>query len=63
MNENNETNTIKDAQINIEHDIYLENRQQQDLRSEPSKGYTYVSMVGWIDRRERLRRKDDPFNF
>jgi hypothetical protein len=37
----------------------FENRQKQERRTEPSEGYTYISIVGWIDRRERLRRKDD----
>jgi hypothetical protein len=63
LDENRETSNIKDAQFNNEHGIYLENRHVQDRRSESSKGFAYISMVGWVDRRERLRRKDDPFNF
>ena len=35
-----------------------ENR-QDDRRKEASVGFAYISMVGWIDRREKSRRKDD----
>jgi hypothetical protein len=63
LNEKKEMNNIKDTQFNIEHGICLENRHEKDRRREPSEGFTYISTVGWIDRRERLRRKDDPFNF
>jgi len=38
----------------------IEKRSGQERRREPSCGYTCISMVGWICRRERLRRKDDP---
>ena len=44
-------------------DTLVENRWKENRRREPSEGYTYISTVGWIDRRERLRRKDDPYNF
>lgn len=37
-------------------------RRNDDRRKEPCEGYTYVSMVGWICRREQSRRKDDPFS-
>ncbi len=63
MNENKETDNTKDAQLNLEQDLYSENRWEEDRRSEPGEGFTYISTVGWIDRRERLRRKDDPFIF
>jgi hypothetical protein len=32
-------------------------------RRKASNGYTYVSMVGWMDRREKRRRCDDKFVF
>lgn len=35
------------------------NRRQADRRIEKSRGYTYISMVGWMDRREKKRRRDD----
>jgi hypothetical protein len=63
MNEHKETNITKDAQINFEQDLYFENRWKEDRRTEAGEGFTYISTVGWIDRRERLRRKDDPMNF
>ena len=30
-----------------------------DRRKVPSKGFTFISVVGWICRRERCRRRDD----
>jgi hypothetical protein len=62
MIENKGTNNTKDAQRNLEHSHYFENRLEEDRRRVPNDGFTYITMVGWIDRRERLRRKDDPYN-
>lgn len=63
MNNDKETNdTLIDQHI-IGPDIHLERRNEQDRRNESSKGFTYITTVGWIDRRERIRRKDDPFIF
>lgn len=39
-----------------------EKREDQRRRKE-SEGYTYISTVGWICRRENSRRKDDEFMF
>ena len=58
---NQEINNTKNAQFNFE--LSRLNRWKEDRRREPSEGYTYISTVGWIDRRERLRRKADPYNF
>ena len=33
----------------------------EDRRRQPSQGYTYITMVGWICRRECKRRQEDPF--
>lgn len=63
MNENKETNSISDALINLGQGLHVGNQREQDRRSEPNEGYTYISSVGWIDRRERLRREDDPNKF
>ena len=63
MNANKETNIAKDAQLTFEQDPHFDNRWEEDRRREPGEGFTYISTVGWIDRRERLRRKDDPINF
>ncbi|MGD8835060.1 MAG: hypothetical protein PVJ19_08975 [Desulfobacteraceae bacterium] len=63
MNENNETNHNNDALVNLEQGFYDINQRSQDRRSSPSEGFTYISSVGWIDRREKLRRDDDPCQF
>jgi hypothetical protein len=63
MNENKETNDTIDDQHNPGMGIHLENRQEQDRRNEPGKGFAYITTVGWIDRREKTRRKDDPFDY
>ena len=34
-----------------------------DRRQETGKGYTYITTVGWICRREKTRRKDDYFMY
>jgi hypothetical protein len=39
------------------------NRRQSERRTHESKGYTYISMVGWMDRREKIRREDDASSF
>ena len=48
-----------DAQLNFEHEVEFLDRRDQDRRKDPCEGYTYVSTVGWICRREQSRRKDD----
>jgi hypothetical protein len=35
-----------------------ENQREDDRRKEACQGFTYVSTVGWICRREGIRRKD-----
>ena len=35
------------------------NRRHAERRVCDSKGYCYISMVGWMDRREKKRRHDD----
>ncbi|XPS84173.1 uncharacterized protein Dvar_21910 [Desulfosarcina variabilis str. Montpellier] len=42
---------------------HFEDRDVEDRRTMPSEGFAYISTVGMIDRRERIRRKDDPFVF
>jgi hypothetical protein len=42
------------------HSVEMEdNRRQTERRIHESKGYAYISMVGWMDRREKKRRQDD----
>lgn len=63
MNPNKETHKPKHVQFSFDPAHKLESRLDDDRRTEPSKGFTYISSVGWIDRREKLRRKDDRFDF
>jgi hypothetical protein len=41
----------------------LERRNGTDRRKAPACGFTYISTVGWICRREQFRREDDPDYF
>lgn len=43
-------------------DIY-ERRKGTERRQATASGFTFVSTVGWICRREQFRRKDDPDTF
>lgn len=36
----------------------FERRNGPERRKKTASGYTYISTVGWICRRERVRRKD-----
>ena len=55
MIENKET---KNALLNFEQSHYFKNRLREDRRREPSEGFVYMSTVGWICRREKIRRKN-----
>ena len=37
----------------------VEHQRRGDRRKEPCEGFTYVSTVGWICRRERVRRNGE----
>ncbi len=39
------------------------NRRKKDRRNQVCRGFTQISIVGWICRRETVRRKDDTINF
>jgi hypothetical protein len=56
---NKEVNNTKESQFDNAQSRYFENRQQQERRTSPSEGYAYISVVGWIDRREKFRRKKE----
>ena len=56
--EHSDKNTVQGVSSRI-----LKKRSGQERRKDPSRGHTCISMVGWICRREWLRRKDDPDNF
>jgi hypothetical protein len=38
----------------------IERRNSTDRRKKYAAGFAYISGVGWICRREQVRRKDDP---
>ena len=38
-------------------------RRMGERRKLPSKGFTRISMVGWICRREQTRRKDNKWDY
>ena len=38
----------------------FERRNGQERRKKPSSGFTCISIVGWICRREQIRRKEEP---
>ena len=63
MVEDIKTNADRKARISFKQERNLDNRREKERRKKPSPGFTYISTVGWIDRREKLRRKDDPYNF
>ena len=48
--------------LNFEQDADFGDRRYDDRRKESGEGFTYVSTVGWICRREQCRRKEDPFD-
>ena len=62
MTEKKEYNHTENAQRAVAQDNNADHRWEEDRRRIPSQGFTYISSVGWIDRRERLRRKDDSYN-
>ena len=54
-------NKIENKAIHSKPDYNAEFQRKQDRRKKASQGFTYISMVGWICRREKIRRKDEPF--
>jgi hypothetical protein len=53
---------LNEAHADLEQDADLSDRRYIDRRKNPCEGFTYVSTVGWICRREQSRRKDDSFH-
>jgi hypothetical protein len=52
---------LNEAQANLEQDAEFGDRRYIDRRKESCEGFTYISTVGWICRREQSRRKEDFF--
>jgi hypothetical protein len=48
----------KESPIQSQRNKALFERRLKDRRMEKGKGYTYVSTVGWICRREKCRRSN-----
>jgi hypothetical protein len=40
--------------------VFADRRSGIERRKDSAPGYTFISSVGWICRRERFRRKQDP---
>lgn len=47
----------KKTTFDVEKEVHCEHQREKDRRSELCEGFTYISTVGWICRRERFRRK------
>ncbi|MGD9223865.1 MAG: hypothetical protein PVI60_11715 [Desulfobacteraceae bacterium] len=62
MIKNKDINNTSDGHCYHGQSHHFENRLEEERRREPNEGFVYVSIAGWIDRRETIRRKDDPFN-
>jgi hypothetical protein len=62
MNENQNTNN---NHPNSNHNCKdnLKERRTEDRRRQPSEGFARISIVGWICRRERIRREGDEFKW
>ena len=54
----NEIIENRETQLDFEKEVHHEDQREKDRREKPCEGYTYISTVGWICRRERFRRKD-----
>jgi hypothetical protein len=50
--------TIKETHFDCRQNMLPSDRRDKDRRREPCEGFTYVSTVGWICRREKSRRKN-----
>ncbi|MBC2713277.1 MAG: hypothetical protein HGJ94_20460 [Desulfosarcina sp.] len=48
----------KETKFNFKQAGHRENQREKDRREELCEGFTYISTVGWICRREKTRRKD-----
>jgi len=53
----------KEAQLNRQKEDLGAERRSEDRRKEPSQGFAYIGPVGWICRREKLRRDHDALRF
>jgi len=62
MNVNQNTDKNRPSS-NRNFEYNLKERRTEDRRKQPSEGFTRISMVGWICRRERTGRESDVFKW
>ncbi len=48
----------KETKFDVEQEVHYGDKREKDRRKEPFDGFTYISTVGWICRREKIRRKN-----
>ena len=53
----------EDKSNHILTDTAKDERRKDRRRTNECEGYAYIEMVGWMDRRERMRRNNDPSCF
>ena len=46
-----------ETKFDFEQAIHHDDQRDEDRRKAPCEGFTYISVVGWICRREKIRRK------
>jgi len=59
----NSAGVDKKPTLNINQGSDINDRRKRDRRRHVCKGFTRISTVGWICRREAVRRKKDPNKF
>lgn len=52
----------RQPRANLTKIVKEDDRRKDERRKQACKGYCYIEMVGWMDRRERSRRDDDCFS-
>ena len=55
----NDRQKKKNHRLNASKTKKIIDQRQSKRRQRKCEGYTYIEMVGWIDRREILRRDED----
>jgi hypothetical protein len=52
----------RDVHFNGARAVSENERRKEERRQQPCEGYWYIQMVGWMDRRESVRRKDNHYD-
>jgi len=58
---NKKGNKIENNALYSTSNFDIEIRRKLDRRKKATPGFAYISTVGWICRREKSRRKNEPF--